>query len=87
MESNWNPIGVHPENLSHPEIQIFLNNYFSIYPQELDLKLEGSGEHVLFLDLDLTLNEKQVNIKLYDKPDSFPFSIIRLPFPSSNIPS
>ena len=66
---------------------IFLNNYSSIYPPELELKLEGSGDHVSFLDLDLTLNEKQVDIKLYDKRDSFPFSIIRLPFASSNIPS
>ena len=66
---------------------LFLNNYSAICPPELELNLEASGDHVSFLDLDLTLNGKQVDIKLYDQRDNFPFLITRLPFASSNIPS
>ena len=66
---------------------LFLNNFSDIYPPELELNLEASGDHVSFLDLDLTLDGKQVAIKLFDKRDHFPFSITRLPFASSNIPS
>ena len=66
---------------------LFLENFSDIYPPELQLNLEASGDHVSFLDLDLTLNGKQVDIKLFDKRDNFPFSITRLPYSTSNIPS
>ena len=66
---------------------LFLNNFSDIYPPELELNLEASGDHVSFLDLDLTMCGKQVDIKLFDKRDDFPFSITRLPFATSNIPS
>ena len=41
----------------------------------------------LFLDLDLTNINGHLDVKLFDKRDSFPFSIVRLPFASSNMPS
>ena len=66
---------------------LFMNNFANIYPPELELNLEASGDQVSFLDLDLTIKDKQIDIKLFDKRDSFPFSIVRLPFASSNIPS
>ena len=31
--------------------------------------------------------DRQVDIKLFDKRDNFPFSIVRLPFSCSNIPT
>ena len=65
----------------------FLHSFKEIYPEELQLNLENSGEHVTFLDLDLTKNDRQLDMKLFDKRDDFPFSIVRLPFASSNIPT
>ena len=59
----------------------------NIYPPELQLNLESSGDTVNFLDLSLTNNNGHVDVKLYDKRDDFPFSIVRLLFTSSNIPS
>ena len=66
---------------------LFLENFKDIYPSELQLNLEGSGTHLSFLDLDLTLQNRHLEIKLFDKRDAFPFSIVRLPFASSNIPN
>ena len=65
----------------------FLHSFKEIYPEELQLNLENSGEHVTFLDLDLIKNDRQLDMKLFDKRDDFPFSIVRLPFASSNIPT
>ena len=53
----------------------------------MQLNLESSGDHVTFLDLDLTLVDGHLDVKLFDKRDSFPFAIFRLPFLSSNIPT
>ena len=66
---------------------LFLQNFKEIYPPELVLNLESSGDKVSFLDLDLTNVDGQLDVKLFDKRDDFPFSIVRLPFASSNIPS
>ena len=66
---------------------LFSDNFRGIYPEELQLNLESSGDSVNFLDLNLTNTDGQVDVKLYDKRNSFPFSIVRLPFASSNIPS
>ena len=66
---------------------LFLQNFKDIYPPELQLNLESSGDHVTFLDLDLTLVDGHLDVKLFDKRDSFPFAIVRLPFLSSNIPT
>ena len=66
---------------------LFSENFGDIYPEELQLNLESSGDSVNFLDLNLSKTNGHVEVKLYDKRNSFPFSIVRLPFSSSNIPS
>ena len=66
---------------------LFNDNFRGIYPEELQLNLETSGDSVNFLDLNLSNTNGHVDVKLYDKRNSFPFSIVRLPFASSNIPS
>ena len=66
---------------------LFEEYHKEIYPEELQLNLEGSGDRLSFLDLDLTKNNGQLDVKLFDKRDSFPFSIVRLPYASSNIPT
>lgn len=66
---------------------LFLESFKDIYPQELVLNLESSGDCVTFLDLDLKNSNGHLNVKLFDKRDNFPFSIVRLPYASSNIPS
>ena len=60
--------------------------YKDIYPSELELKVEHSGSHASFLNLDITINEGLFVYKLFDKRDDFPFSIVRMPYVSSNIP-
>ena len=65
----------------------FERNIHDIYPSELELKKEHGGDHVSFLDLDVSLNNKAFSIKLFDKRDAFPFSIVRMPYCSSNMPS
>ena len=65
----------------------FAQNYKDIYPPELQLNLESSGNEVSFLDLHLTKVDRRVDIKLFDKRDDFPFSIVRLPYACSNIPT
>ena len=65
----------------------FLKTFNQIYPPELELNLEHSGDHVDFLDLSITKENGRLTTKLFDKRDEFPFSIVRLPFSSSNIPT
>ena len=62
--------------------------FLNIYPPELELKKENVGNcDATFLDLDLTIVDRKFNIKLFDKRDSFPFNIVRMPFILSNMPS
>ena len=63
----------------------FNNSFKSIYPPQLELKLEHSGIHATFLDLDITIKEGVFVYKLFDKRDTFPFHIVRMPDASSNI--
>ena len=59
-----------------------------IYPPELELKKENVGNcDATFLDLDLNITDRKFNIKLFDKRDTFPFDIVRMPFILSNMPS
>ena len=60
--------------------------YKDIYPNELELKVEHTGVHASFLNLDITVRDGTFVYKLYDKRDAFPFSIVRMPYTSSNIP-
>ena len=66
----------------------FATNYKNIYPPELELTRENQSDNqASFLDLDITLKDNQFEIGLFDKRDAFPFSIVRMPHKSSNIPS
>ena len=66
---------------------LFGQVYKEIYPEELELKLEHTGSHASFLNLDVTIEEGRFVYKLFDKRDAFPFSIVRMPHMESNIPS
>ena len=66
---------------------LFGECFRDIYPEELQLNLEGSGDRLSYLDLDLQKANGSLDVKLFDKRDAFPFSIVRLPFASSNIPT
>ena len=66
---------------------LFLENFKEIYPPELQLNIEHSGDRVTYLDLDIRNDNGHADVKLFDKRDDFPFSIVRLPFKSSNMPS
>jgi len=59
-----------------------------IYPKELDLKHENSGNDKsasCLLDLKLDVTNKQIIKSLYDKRDDFPFKIVNFPNLSGNI--
>ena len=62
--------------------------YSEIYPPELELGKENIGYNQgTFLDLKIEIREEKFVISLYDKRDNFPFSIVRMPYLDSNIPS
>ena len=64
------------------------NNYSNIYPEELQLGKENTDKHeASFLDLNIKIKDGKFHFGLFDKRDSFPFSIVRMPDKSSNVPS
>ena len=65
----------------------FSKCYTEIYPSELQLKCEHQGNHATFLDLDISIADNTFVYKLFDKRDDFPFTIVRMPDLSGNIPS
>ena len=65
----------------------FSNSFEEIYPSDLELKCEHSGNHATFLDLDIKIEDDKFVYKLYDKRDEFPFFVVRMPDRRSNIPS
>ena len=65
----------------------FGKSYKDVYPDELELKVEHSGSHATFLNLDISIVDGKFIYKLYDKRDDFPFFIVRMPHMNSNIPS
>ena len=65
----------------------FSRSYQDIYPSELQLKCEHQGIHATFCDLDIRIVDGVFIYKLFDKRDEFPFSIVRMPDLSGNIPS
>jgi hypothetical protein len=65
----------------------FSRSYHEIYPKELHLKREHQGIHATFLDLDIQIVIDVFVYKLFDKRDDFPFSIVRMPDLSGNIPA
>jgi len=56
---------------------LFKENFKDIYPPELQLNLESTGDHITFLDIDLKNVEGRLDIKLFDERDSFSFEIVR----------
>ena len=58
----------------------------NIYPEELELKMEHTGTKATFLNLDIHIKDGKFIYKLFDKRDSFPFFIVRMPHRNSNIP-
>ena len=66
----------------------FESNYFNIYPEELLLGKENTDKYeTRFLDLNIKIKDGKFHFGLFDKRDSFPFSIVRMPDKSSNVPS
>ena len=65
----------------------FARSFHEIYPEELQLKCEHQGTHATFLDLDIPIVDCIFVYKLFDKRDDFPFSIVRMPDLSGNIPA
>ena len=65
----------------------FSKSFLGIYPSHLQLKCEHEGIHATFLELDILVEENMFIYKLFDKRDTFPFSIIRMPDLTGNIPS
>jgi hypothetical protein len=57
-----------------------------IYLPELELKCEHQGSKATFLELDIHIEDGLFVYKLFDKRDSFPFQIVRMPDLSGNIP-
>ena len=52
-----------------------------IYPAELQLnKAKASDTEAAFLDLNLSIHNDIVSIKIYDKRDDFNFDIVNFPF-------
>ena len=66
----------------------FESCYKEIYPEELELGKENEGyQNASFLDLNIIIKNGIFEISLYDKRDSFPFTSVRMPISSSNMPS
>ena len=59
-----------------------------IYPPELQLNCEDKNDQeVNYLDLHLEIKNKSIQYRLFDKRDSFGFSIVNFPNLSGNIPT
>ena len=65
----------------------FSKSFKEIYPSHLQLKCEHEGIHATFLELDILVKDDIFIYKLFDKRDTFPFSIVRMPDLTGNIPS
>ena len=66
----------------------FERHCHEIYPDELELGKENLNDsEASFLDLDIRIVDQKFEVSLFDKRDEFPFSIVRMPCASSNIPS
>ena len=66
----------------------FEKSFHEIYPAEMELGKENDGTNsTSFLDLEISITDNKFKLSLYDKRDGFPFSIVRMPYRSSNMPS
>ena len=65
----------------------FESSYSTIYPAELQLGKGNTDKHeASFLNLDIKIKDEKFHFVLFDKQDSFPFSIVTMPDKSSNVP-
>ena len=65
----------------------FLRSFKEIYPSQMVLKLENQiNTESSYLDLDLKIEDRIFNSRLYDKRDAFHFSVVRMPYKCSNMP-
>ena len=66
----------------------FERSYSNMYPEELQLGKENTDKReASLLDLNIKIKDGKFHFGLFDKKDSFPFSIVRMPDKSSNVPS
>ena len=66
----------------------FVKSFHEIYPPEMEVKKENEEDTAAsYLELGMAIKDKKVTSKLYDKRDAFNFSVVRLPYKCSNIPS
>ena len=65
----------------------FESNFSKIHHEELQLNRENTDkDEASFLDLDIKIKDEKFHFVLFDKQDSFPFSIVTRPDKSSNVP-
>ena len=65
----------------------FESSHSNTYPEELQLAKENTNKHeVSFSDLDIKIKDQKSHFGLFDKRESFPFSIVRMQDKSSNVP-
>ena len=63
-------------------------SYSNIYPEELQPVKENTDKYeASFFDLDIKIKDGKFRYSIFDRRDLFPFSIVRMPDKSSNIPS
>ena len=66
----------------------FESRYSNIYPEELQLDKENNDKHeASYLDLEIKIKDGEFHFGLFDKRDSFPFSVVRMADKTSNVPS
>lgn len=65
------------------EVQRF---FYDINTKKLELKLENPGNHATPWNFDMYIREDIFIYVLFNKRDSFPFSIAIMPYIESNIP-
>ena len=70
------------------DIGEFESSYSDIYPERLQLDNENTDkDESSFLDLNIKIKDGKFHFGLFDKRNSLPFSIARMPDKSSYVPS
>ena len=64
----------------------FGRSHQAIHPKELEVKCEHHGSEATLLDMHIAITDGLFVHKLFDKRDSFPFEIVRMPNLEGNIP-
>ena len=56
----------------------FGSSVCDICSKELELKVKNQSDRATLLNLDISIKERNFTEKIFDKRDSFPFSIVRI---------